>query len=68
MRALARFRRWIACVAALLAVSNLLVVQTAQADVNGQLDSFFTNLGGSANATGPVAYNGQQGGYYSGGN
>jgi conjugative transfer pilus assembly protein TraH len=40
----------------------------AQADVNGQLNSFFSNLGGAANATGPVAYNGQQGGYYSGGN
>ncbi|KUR78054.1 conjugal transfer protein TraH [Novosphingobium sp. FSW06-99] len=52
----------------LLAATNLVVVQTAQADVNGQLGSFFSSLGGSANVTGPVAYNGQQGGYYSGGN
>ena len=41
---------------------------TASADVSGQLNSFFTSMGGSANATGPVAYSGQQGGYYSGGN
>ena len=52
----------------LLAATNLVVVETAQADVNGQLGSFFSSLGGSANVTGPVAYNGQQGGYYSGGN
>ncbi len=52
----------------ILAASNLLVIETAEADVNGQLGSFFSNLGGSANVTGPVAYNGQQGGYYSGGN
>ncbi len=52
----------------LLAATNLVVVQTAQADVNGQLGSFFSSLGGSANVTGPVAYSGQQGGYYSGGN
>jgi conjugative transfer pilus assembly protein TraH len=53
---------------ATLAVSSLLFSQTVEADVSGQLDSFFTNLGGSANVTGPVAYSGQQGGYYSGGN
>jgi len=52
----------------LLAATNLVVVEAAQADVNGQLGSFFSSLGGSANVTGPVAYNGQQGGYYSGGN
>lgn len=51
-----------------LSAGNLLVAETAEADVNGQLDSFFTSLGGAANVTGPVAYNGQQGGYYSGGN
>jgi conjugative transfer pilus assembly protein TraH len=37
----------------LLALGNLLCVQEAEADVNGQLNSFFSNLGGSANATGP---------------
>lgn len=61
-------RHWLARVIAVLALGNLLCLQTAQADVNGQLNSFFSNLGGAANATGPVAYNGQQGGYYSGGN
>jgi conjugative transfer pilus assembly protein TraH len=61
-------RHWLARILAVLALGNLLCVQTAQADVNGQLNSFFSNLGGAANATGPVAYNGQQGGYYSGGN
>jgi conjugative transfer pilus assembly protein TraH len=61
-------RHWLARILAVLALGNLLCVQTAEADVNGQLNSFFSNLGGAANATGPVAYNGQQGGYYSGGN
>ena len=60
--------RAIGCWLSVLAMSNILVVSTAQADVNGQLNSFFGSLGGSANVTGPVAYNGQQGGYYSGGN
>ena len=60
--------RTIGCWLSVLALSNVLVVSTAEADVNGQLGSFFTSLGGSANVTGPVAYNGQQGGYYSGGN
>lgn len=61
-------RHWLPRILTLLALGNLLCVQTAEADVNGQLNSFFSNLGGAANATGPVAYNGQQGGYYSGGN
>ncbi len=66
--------RWRALVRAIgiwlaaLAACNMIVVETAQADVGGQLDSFFNTMGGSANVTGPVAYNGQQGGYYSGGN
>lgn len=57
-----------ALTACMLASSALIGADTASADVSGQLDSFFTSLGGSANATGPVAYSGQQGGYYSGGN
>jgi len=60
-------RHWFARALAVVALGNFLCIQTAQADVNGQLNSFFSSLGGSANTTGPVAYNGQQGGYYSGG-
>jgi conjugative transfer pilus assembly protein TraH len=62
-----RFRK-AALGACLLATCALIGSDSAQADVSGQLDSFFTSLGGSANVTGPVAYSGQQGGYYSGGN
>lgn len=50
------------------ATCALVGADTASADVSGQLNSFFTSMGGSANVTGPVAYSGQQGGYYSGGN
>lgn len=60
--------RAIGCWLSVLACANIVLVSAAEADVNGQLGSFFTSLGGSANVTGPVAYNGQQGGYYSGGN
>jgi len=52
----------------LAATCALVGADTASADVSGQLNSFFTSMGGSANVTGPVAYSGQQGGYYSGGN
>jgi len=52
----------------LAATCALVGADTATADVSGQLNSFFTSMGGSANVTGPVAYSGQQGGYYSGGN
>jgi len=50
------------------ATCALIGADTASADVSGQLNSFFTSMGGSANVTGPTAYSGQQGGYYSGGN
>ena len=51
-----------------LAVANLFAAQTANADVGSQLNSFFGSMGGAGNATGPTAYHGQAGGYYSGGN
>lgn len=50
-----------------LAMANIVVVETASADVGNQMNSFFNGLGGSANVTGPVAYQGQAGGYYTGG-
>jgi conjugative transfer pilus assembly protein TraH len=53
---------------AVLAASNIVAVTTVEADVSAQLDNFFTATGGAANVTGAVAYSGQSGGYYSGGN
>ena len=38
------------------------------AQVGSELESFFDDMGASANVTGPVAYQGQAAGYYSGGN
>ncbi|MEO1489381.1 MAG: conjugal transfer protein TraH [Pseudomonadota bacterium] len=38
------------------------------ANVGGELEDFFDDMGAAANATGPVAYQGQSAGYYSGGN
>ncbi|WP_298193623.1 conjugal transfer protein TraH [Novosphingobium sp.] len=38
------------------------------ANVGSELNSFFNDMGAAANATGPVAYQGQSAGYYSGGN
>lgn len=38
------------------------------ANVGSELNSFFDDMGAAANATGPVAYQGQSAGYYSGGN
>ncbi|WP_238474157.1 conjugal transfer protein TraH [Altericroceibacterium spongiae] len=40
----------------------------AQANVGGELNEFFDDLGGAANASGPSAYKGQSAGYYTGGN
>jgi hypothetical protein len=53
---------------AILAVANIVVAQTAEADVGSAMNSFFNGMGGAANATGPTAYQGQASGYYSGGN
>ena len=38
------------------------------AQVGSELNDFFNDMGASANATGPTAYQGQSAGYYSGGN
>ena len=38
------------------------------AQVGAELNDFFNDMGASANATGPTAYQGQSAGYYSGGN
>ena len=65
--ALRRLARLIGISLAVFAASNIVWVTTVNADVSGQLDSFFNATGGAANVTGPVAYSGQQGGYYSGG-
>jgi conjugative transfer pilus assembly protein TraH len=51
----------------MLAALNLIGIDVAQADVNSELNGFFNGLGGAANASGPAAYNGQMGGYYTGG-
>lgn len=39
----------------------------ARAGVNAELNSFFNDMGGAANVTGPSAYQGQSAGYYTGG-
>jgi hypothetical protein len=50
-----------------LAIANIVAAQSAQADVGSAMNSFFNGMGGAANATGPIAYQGQASGYYSGG-
>lgn len=49
-----------------LAISQLAMVQ-AEASVGSELNDFFNDVGGAANATGPTAYQGQSAGYYTGG-
>jgi conjugative transfer pilus assembly protein TraH len=44
-----------------------LAVVPASANVGSELNTFFNDMGGAANATGPTAYEGQSAGYYSGG-
>jgi len=39
----------------------------AAANVGTELNTFFNDMGGAANVTGPTAYQGQSAGYYSGG-
>ncbi|KHL24327.1 pilus assembly protein [Croceibacterium mercuriale] len=52
----------------LSAVASLpLAVVPANANVGTELNTFFNDMGGAANATGPTAYEGQSAGYYSGG-
>lgn len=50
-----------------LAVASM-AAAPVQANVGAELNSFFDDMGAAANATGPVAYQGQSAGYYSGGN
>jgi conjugative transfer pilus assembly protein TraH len=45
-----------------------LATAPVQANVGNELNEFFDDMGAAANATGPVAYEGQTAGYYSGGN
>jgi conjugative transfer pilus assembly protein TraH len=44
-----------------------LAVVPASANVGSELNTFFNDMGGAANVTGPTAYEGQSAGYYSGG-
>jgi len=64
-----RFRKWLRRLGAslaMLAAANLTTVP-AQADVGSELSDFFDDMGAAANVTGPVAYQGQSAGYYTGG-
>lgn len=51
----------------LLIMSTVIGVNTAQANINNDLKSYFDGLGFSANTTSAQAYKGQQAGYYTGG-
>lgn len=54
---------------ALTVIASLgLAASPVQANVGNELNEFFDDMGSAANATGPVAYEGQSAGYYSGGN
>jgi conjugative transfer pilus assembly protein TraH len=48
-------------------LSLLCLSQPIFADINGDLNNFFNNLGFSNNTTAPNAYSGQEAGYYTGG-
>lgn len=48
-------------------LSFLFLSPSIFADINGDLNSFFNNLGFSNNVTGANAYQGQEAGYYTGG-
>lgn len=53
---------------AIAAALNLAVSGGANADVGGEMNRFFNDAGGAANATGPSTFEGQSAGYYSLGN
>ena len=53
---------------AIIAAAHFALAGVAQADVAGQMNSFFNDAGGAANVTGPSAFQGQSAGYYSMGN
>ncbi|HQS96177.1 MAG: pilus assembly protein [Novosphingobium sp. 17-62-19] len=46
---------------------NVALAAPAHAGVNAELNTFFNQMGGAANVTGPSAYQGQSAGYYTGG-
>lgn len=50
-----------------LAVASMTAAPVS-ANVGDELEGFFDDMGAAANVTGPVAYQGQSAGYYSGGN
>jgi conjugative transfer pilus assembly protein TraH len=51
-----------------LVISSYFLFSTViYANINNDLDSYFTSLGYSSNTTSPHAYHGQQAGYYTGG-
>lgn len=61
------FRKFVAAV--LSAVMFLTYgVTPAAADVSGNMDAYWSSGLAAANVTGPSAYTGQAGGYYTGGN
>ena len=63
-----RLRTALPVLAALNLVALPLVATPARADVAGAMDSYFNDMGASANVTGPTAYQGQSAGYYTLGN
>jgi conjugative transfer pilus assembly protein TraH len=52
----------------LLAALNAAVLTPAAASVGSEMTGYFDSAGVRANATGPTAFQGQEAGYYSGGN
>lgn len=52
----------------LLLFTNLMMISVqANANLSGDLNNYYNNLGFSSNVTSPQAYQGQQAGYYTGG-
>lgn len=51
----------------LLGLLFCLIVPTALADINHDLNSYFNKLGFDSNTTNPAVYHGQQAGFYTGG-
>lgn len=48
-------------------ISNTILSAPAHASVQDEMNSFYNDMGGAANVTGPSAYQGQSAGYYTGG-
>ncbi|UVO53789.1 conjugal transfer protein TraH [Sphingomonas sp. SUN039] len=58
----------IAATLGLVAAFNASILTPAHANVGQDMQAYFDDAGGRANATGPSAFQGQSAGYYSGGN